>query len=87
VGDGLGEDIWSFSFLDVSPQKINGRPQAVYIEFWGLENDPKYVERKRNKIEIYRKYEFPLVELVDSDVQNIDDILPRKLLQFKIKVG
>jgi len=24
----------------------NGRPQAVYIEFWGLENDPKYRKKK-----------------------------------------
>jgi hypothetical protein len=30
----------------------NGRPQAVYIEFWGLENDPKYEERKKKKIEL-----------------------------------
>ena len=29
----------------------------VYIEFWGLENDPKYLERKKKKIELYQKYE------------------------------
>ena len=28
----------------------NGRPQAVYIEFWGIENDPKYTERKKRKL-------------------------------------
>ena len=26
----------------------------VYIEYWGLENDPKYAERKKKKIEIYK---------------------------------
>ena len=28
----------------------------VYIEFWGLEKDPKYAARKKEKIEIYHKY-------------------------------
>jgi hypothetical protein len=27
-----------------------GRPQAVYIEFWGLEDDPKYAARKKKKL-------------------------------------
>jgi len=65
----------------------NGRPQAVYIEYWGLENDHDYQNRMRKKIEIYKKYDFPLIELTDKDVENIDDILPRKLLVFKIKVS
>ena len=65
----------------------NGRPQAVYIEFWGLENDPKYAERKKKKIEIYKNEGLSLIELNDADIQNIDDILPKKLLQYKIKVG
>ncbi len=65
----------------------HGRPQAVYIEFWGLENDPKYLERKKRKIEIYKNEGLTLIELNDEDIQNIDDILPKKLLQYKIKVG
>ena len=31
--------------------------ENVYIEFWGMENDPKYLERKKVKLEIYKKYE------------------------------
>ncbi len=65
----------------------NGRPQAVYIEYWGLENDPKYQERMKKKIEIYKKYEFPLIQLTDKEIENIDDELPRRLLQYKIKVS
>ncbi len=65
----------------------NGRPQAVYIEFWGLENDAKYLERKKKKIAIYKEEGLSLIELTDEDIQNIDDILPKKLLQYKIKVG
>jgi len=30
----------------------------IYIEFWGLENDPKYAKRKEIKKSIYEKYGF-----------------------------
>ncbi len=64
----------------------NNRPQWVYIEYWGLENDEKYLERKKKKLELYKSNELPLIELNDEDIQNLDDVLPRKLLWFKIKV-
>jgi hypothetical protein len=60
--------------------------ENVYIEFWGMEDDAKYVERKNVKIEIYKKYDFKLIELNDSDISNLDDHLPKKLLKYGIKV-
>ena len=62
---------------------LNGK---VFIEYWGLENDEKYKARKKKKQEIYRKYNFKLIELTDKEVQNLDDHLPRLLLQFGITV-
>lgn len=64
-----------------------GRPQAVYIEYWGMESDPQYTDRKRKKLELYRKNEIPLVELQGDDINNLDDILAKKLLKYGIKVG
>jgi hypothetical protein len=58
----------------------------VYIEFWGMEGDPKYAERKKKKIEFYKKNEIRLIELNDNDIFNLDDHLPRKLKDFGIKV-
>jgi len=58
----------------------------VYIEFWGMESDPKYLERKRTKLEIYKKYDLKLIELDDSDIANLDDHLPKKLLKYGIRV-
>jgi hypothetical protein len=58
----------------------------VYIEYWGLETDQKYLERKQKKLEIYKKHEIPLIELNDHDISNLDDHLPKKLLKFGIKV-
>jgi hypothetical protein len=65
----------------------NGRSQAVYIEYWGMENDPKYLERKNKKLEIYKRESLHLIELNDADLQNIDDILAKKLRQFKVPIG
>ena len=61
-------------------------PQGkVYIEFWGYENKPEYLKRKKIKQNIYKKYNLNLIELTDKEVQNLDDILPRVLLKFGIK--
>ena len=62
----------------------------VYIEYWGLENDPKrgakYRADKERKRAIYRKHGFDLIELCDEEVKNLDDHLPRLLLRRGIKV-
>lgn len=58
--------------------------KKVYIEYWGLENDPKYAARKEKKIDIYRKYDLNLVEIGDADISNLDDVLPRHLIRFGI---
>ena len=34
----------------------------VYIEFWGYDNDEKYLARKQQKQAIYQKYNFNLIE-------------------------
>jgi len=73
----IEEDLYSDFFIP---------SENVYIEFWGMESDPKYAERKKAKIEIYKKYDFKLIELNDTDIANIDDFLPKKLLKFNIKV-
>lgn len=57
----------------------------VYIEFWGYDNDTKYLARKQEKLAIYKKYNFNLIELTDEEVLNLDDILPRLLLKFGVQ--
>lgn len=73
----IDEDLYSDFFI---PSK------SVYIEFWGMESDPKYSERKKAKIKIYNKYDLKLIELNDVDLSNLDDHLPKKLLKYGIKV-
>jgi len=57
----------------------------VYIEYWGYENNPKYLARKKEKIALYKKNEFNLIELQDKDIQNLDDVLPRMLLKHGVQ--
>ena len=57
----------------------------VYIEYWGFENNPKYLKRKKKKIELYEKYDFNLIQLEDKHVQNLDDVLPRLLLKYGVQ--
>lgn len=72
----IEEDVYCDFYLPVG---------KVYIEYWGYEENDKYLDRKQVKQEIYKKYEFNLIELNDKDIQNLDDILPRKLLKFGIQ--
>jgi len=58
----------------------------VYIEFWGMEGDEKYNERKRKKIEFYKKNEIPLIQLHSKDILNLDDVLQKELKNYGIKV-
>jgi Mn-dependent DtxR family transcriptional regulator len=57
----------------------------VYIEYWGFENNPRYLDRKKKKIKLYEKYGFNLIQLEDKEVQNLDDILPKMLLKYGVQ--
>ena len=59
----------------------------VYIEYWGLEKDPKYAARKRVKVDLYQKYRLNLIELTDEQVKNLDDCLPKMLLKYNVVVN
>ena len=75
------EDVYSDFYI---PAKHGGK--AVYIEFWGMENDPNYQARKKLKQEIYAKYDLNLIELSDKHIVYLDDHLPRMLLKYGIRV-
>lgn len=59
----------------------------LYIEYWGIESDPKYAMRKEIKLGIYRKYNFNLIELSEEHVKNLDDHLPKLLLKYNVIVS
>lgn len=66
------------------PSRNGGK--AVYIEFWGINDNEKYLERKKIKQELYKKYNLNLIELEDKHIDNLDSYLPKMLLKFNINV-
>ena len=51
----------------------------IYVEYWGMEDNDKYLARKKRKLELYAKNGFTLVELNDADIENLDESLEAKL--------
>ena len=74
-------------FSDFHIPSGKGRPKAVYIEYWGMENDEKYNQRKAKKIEIYNELGLILIQLNDGDIKNIEDSLQKYLLKHGVKVS
>lgn len=60
--------------------------KAVYIEFWGISDNEKYLERKKYKQEVYKSHKLNLIELEDKHLDNMDSILRRKFLDYDINV-
>lgn len=58
----------------------------IYIEFWGYEQDEKYISRKLAKQDLYKKYGLNLIEINDEILSNLDDFLPRELLKFGLSL-
>ncbi|RLI39554.1 hypothetical protein DRO69_14140 [Candidatus Bathyarchaeota archaeon] len=57
-------------------------PQGkCYIEYWGMK-EKQYLKRKKKKRDLYHNYKLNLIELTEKDIENIDDVLPKKLMQF-----
>lgn len=54
----------------------------VYIEFWGLEDDEQYLKRKNKKIKLYEDNAYNRIDLTESDIKRLNDIMPRKLGEY-----
>lgn len=71
----IEEDIYCDFFIPI---------KKIYIEFWGFEENDKYIKRKKKKLEIYQKYDLNLIEIDNNTINNLDDFLPKELLKFGI---
>jgi hypothetical protein len=58
----------------------------VYIEYWNASTSPDYLAAKFDKIEQFNQLQTPMIELTQADVEHLDDVLPRLLLKYGIKV-
>lgn len=79
------ETVYSDFYIPSRNGKEN-KGKAVYIEFWGIKDNEKYLERKKVKQEIYKKHNLNLIELDDSHLDNLDSYLRKAFLRFDINV-
>ncbi len=63
------------------------RTGRVYIEYWGLESEPRYAARMQEKKKLYEQYGLNLIELTDQHIKNLDDHLPQMLRKFGVAVS
>ena len=56
----------------------------VYIEYWGIEKNADYTERKTQKKAVYERHGMKLIEVTNDHISALDDELPRMLLKFGI---
>ena len=61
--------------------------ECVYIEFWGMLDDPIYRERMNKKSQVYANRHFPLIEIRPSDLKNLDFMLWKKLEKKGVPVS
>jgi hypothetical protein len=52
-----------------------------------MEEIEEYSKRKITKLEIYKNYDFRLIETNEEDIEDIHNNLPRKLLKYGIKIN
>lgn len=53
----------------------------LYIEFWGMESNPKYKARKEKKLDMYRQNGLKLIEVKDEHINNLEDYLMVQLVR------
>ena len=58
--------------------------QSIYIEYWGIENDEPYLERKNTKLEIYKREQLQLIEITKNNLKNLRAYLTEKLRLFHL---
>lgn len=61
-------------------------PNPIYIEYWGVENNKSYEHRREKKLKIYQSKNLQLIELFNSDIDNLYENLLAKLRAFKIEI-
>ncbi|WP_299177743.1 hypothetical protein [uncultured Neptuniibacter sp.] len=62
-------------------------PQCqLYIEYWGRDNPAAGLSKKMQVKEILAQNQCQVIELDDEDLDNLEEVLPRRLLKFNIEV-
>lgn len=56
----------------------------LYIEYWGADSEPGYLAKKMQKKELYQKHQLNVLELQEDDLEQLDQVLPKRLLKYGV---
>ena len=64
---------------------VNNQEIGVYLEFFGLEDDEKYMATEKKKLDYYKKKKFNVIEVRDKNTGNLEDYLDSEIIKIKKK--
>ena len=64
-----------------------GENRGIYIEFFGKEDDKKYVDNEKKKLAYYKSKDYDVIEVRDNNINCIDAYLDDELRKIKKKVS
>ena len=64
----------------------NGNSELeIYLEFFGLEDDEKYVATEKKKLDYYKSKNYDVIEVREKNIGNLEDYLDSEILKIKKK--
>jgi hypothetical protein len=61
----------------------SGQHREVYIEYWGMLQEPAYAKRRQQKLEIYAAVKIDPLELFPRDIAALSEVWPAKLERYR----
>jgi hypothetical protein len=71
-------------YCDFYIPPLNKINQSIYIEYWGMNSDEAYLERKNTKLEIYKREQLQLIEITKNNLISLKAYLTEKLRLFHV---
>ena len=64
----------------------NGNTEiGIYLEYFGLEDDEKYMATEKKKLDYYKSQGFEVIEVREKNIGNLDDYLDMEIIKIKKK--
>ncbi|MBO4623279.1 MAG: hypothetical protein J5691_05255 [Bacilli bacterium] len=82
INEELNEEYYPDFFLIIN----NGNEEInVILEYFGLEDDEKYVATEKKKLDFYHSNKFNIIEVREKNTGNLEDYLDMQILKIKRK--
>ena len=60
--------------------------RKIYIDYWGMQNMKMSLSEKMIRADFFKSQGLKYIEIDDEQLKQLDDVLPKKLLQFGLQI-